>query len=906
MCRKSRERDIIVQHRTIPLGKRRPHVVGAVQMGELKASVPRLTRRLSAQPARTALLRFSIAICVCTAALNATITEGNAAESQPTTPLHDLMEAPTEPQREGIETIELAQASRLTRAQRRAIQNTLNEMGFEVGYPDGQFGPATRRGVRQFQRALGARPTGRLTQRQIEALIGATVRPTTQRSTRSASVPFKTMRDTDLPGFDYRTPQTDRSLKGIKLQDCADRCAQDDRCAAFTFNDKVSWCFLKSGHGRSVRFEGAISGIKQTQTASTQPRTIPTTSADGVQFQNFPETDLPGSDYASGLEDPSLEGIGPEGCQVRCANDPRCKSFTYNTDEHICFLKNTYPNHASFRGAYSGAKSDVAEQWLQEAIDEVDAPERDLLRLINTIIRDFEMPKAPMPSVPRTAGFVDRVDDLRKLDAIADTLPDAYAPPETAIVWQISNPKQSGLESRIFVDRDHLQRRTELRTKRTVDSSASLEEIENAKSSYRSWLAQEVESNLRDAAQDPRLAILSMEYSFERKFDIVESRHRAPQQWQLDVLEHLSGPLDATDQQRSAITELAVNASLHTSGFTCRENDDVDWANDAAAEISLKVAVREFVSHGQTENVLRLLQRAAYCKSDKNLRAEWLGDRVTIAQHVSNLVKLVEARTEYAIALSEIGAKEQAVSEFVRVYSQLLAERRKQDSGFGHLYSLPTVKNRDQLYQALDSVGLRSLVQLDFAINFIPYDPEIAKVRSLERGTVETTAFYLEKYGLIELAEAFYNFANINSSLPTQYFIDREQPKNALDFLENQYVRFSQERASKRKFELEYNLARTYQRSSDFSKARKYAQIALQTSVKLGAPDTAEQLDEIKQILLSATFSFANQRSNYDAVFAQIDSQIEKTCGARNFDIYTAPVILEEILNSVPEFSFCL
>ena len=43
----------------------------------------------------------------------------------------------------------------LTRSQLMALQTALNTRGFDSGTPDGALGPATRRGVRQYQRSLG-------------------------------------------------------------------------------------------------------------------------------------------------------------------------------------------------------------------------------------------------------------------------------------------------------------------------------------------------------------------------------------------------------------------------------------------------------------------------------------------------------------------------------------------------------------------------------------------------------------------------------------------------------------------------------------------------------------------------------------------------------------------------------
>lgn len=43
----------------------------------------------------------------------------------------------------------------LTSSQLRALQTALNARGFDSGAPDGAIGPATRRGIRQYQRSLG-------------------------------------------------------------------------------------------------------------------------------------------------------------------------------------------------------------------------------------------------------------------------------------------------------------------------------------------------------------------------------------------------------------------------------------------------------------------------------------------------------------------------------------------------------------------------------------------------------------------------------------------------------------------------------------------------------------------------------------------------------------------------------
>ncbi|MEM9224556.1 MAG: MG2 domain-containing protein [Pseudomonadota bacterium] len=63
---------------------------------------------------------------------------------------------------------------------------------------------------------------------------------------------------TDLPGFDYRT------LREIPLNACEETCLSDSQCAAFTYNERVNWCFLKSEVGERTPFDGATSGVVRT------------------------------------------------------------------------------------------------------------------------------------------------------------------------------------------------------------------------------------------------------------------------------------------------------------------------------------------------------------------------------------------------------------------------------------------------------------------------------------------------------------------------------------------------------------------------------------------------------------------------------------------------------------------
>ncbi|MBO0906373.1 alpha-2-macroglobulin family protein [Jiella sp. MQZ13P-4] len=61
-------------------------------------------------------------------------------------------------------------------------------------------------------------------------------------------------RDADYFGRDYDV------LKNTDLDACSAACKADQRCKAFTLNEKTRWCFLKEGVGELRHVAGAVSG----------------------------------------------------------------------------------------------------------------------------------------------------------------------------------------------------------------------------------------------------------------------------------------------------------------------------------------------------------------------------------------------------------------------------------------------------------------------------------------------------------------------------------------------------------------------------------------------------------------------------------------------------------------------
>jgi peptidoglycan hydrolase-like protein with peptidoglycan-binding domain len=61
--------------------------------------------------------------------------------------------------------------SRMSKADRLRIQDTLRRLGYYKGQSDGIFGPLTRAAIRRFQGDIGAEMTGRLTAEEASQLV---------------------------------------------------------------------------------------------------------------------------------------------------------------------------------------------------------------------------------------------------------------------------------------------------------------------------------------------------------------------------------------------------------------------------------------------------------------------------------------------------------------------------------------------------------------------------------------------------------------------------------------------------------------------------------------------------------------------------------------------------------------
>lgn len=140
----------------------------------------------------------------------------------------------------------------------------------------------------------------------------------------------------DLIGFDL----PGMPIRNIGAADCEARCAGNDECAAFTFNQKHSACFLKASAELAIGYPWAISGYRARLEAGI--RHIAMTVRD--------ETDYPGNDIDR------LKGMKFKTCLLACSEAEVCKAFTYVAASGECWLKNDIGSAEPASGLVSGTK----------------------------------------------------------------------------------------------------------------------------------------------------------------------------------------------------------------------------------------------------------------------------------------------------------------------------------------------------------------------------------------------------------------------------------------------------------------------------------------------------------------------------------------------------------------------
>ncbi|MFL6193244.1 MAG: PAN/Apple domain-containing protein [Thermoanaerobaculia bacterium] len=136
-------------------------------------------------------------------------------------------------------------------------------------------------------------------------------------------------------GSDYNQFRTE------DLEVCRRACSRDRRCAAYTFNSIESLCYLKDSVPGQSRDSRTVSGVKSGY-GYDRPSSGGGWEEAGVN--------RPGSDYSRFRTQRIVE------CQDACDRDRRCRSYTFNSKDDTCYLKDRVPAPTRDAKTTSGVK----------------------------------------------------------------------------------------------------------------------------------------------------------------------------------------------------------------------------------------------------------------------------------------------------------------------------------------------------------------------------------------------------------------------------------------------------------------------------------------------------------------------------------------------------------------------
>ncbi|HEY0783157.1 MAG TPA: PAN/Apple domain-containing protein [Thermoanaerobaculia bacterium] len=142
----------------------------------------------------------------------------------------------------------------------------------------------------------------------------------------------------DRRGDDYATFRT----RGDG--ECARLCASDGRCLAYTYLFSNGTCYLKGRVNSRFYNRDAVTGYKESV-----PTPIPPRPPIGGLTKEW-NTDRPGYDYTN------FAVAGARECRDACANDGRCRAYTFLKRYSRCYLKSGISNPRPQNDAVSGAK----------------------------------------------------------------------------------------------------------------------------------------------------------------------------------------------------------------------------------------------------------------------------------------------------------------------------------------------------------------------------------------------------------------------------------------------------------------------------------------------------------------------------------------------------------------------
>lgn len=191
----------------------------------------------------------------------------------------------------------------------------------------------------------------------------------------------------DLPGGDYS------QFNINSAEECLKKCANDNKCAAYSFNRTSHNCFLKEFIPESVSVRGIISGYKLSLNNKGKKNYIdPTPVPRAPTLEILSNTKLPGGD----LYYRHTENV--KKCAQICRDNTRCKAFTFDINKRMCWLKDRISKKRYYSQGFTSGVKNSADLHIavppepgspdMEIMNQTDVPGGDYLQTYQENVRE--------------------------------------------------------------------------------------------------------------------------------------------------------------------------------------------------------------------------------------------------------------------------------------------------------------------------------------------------------------------------------------------------------------------------------------------------------------------------------------------------------------------------------------
>ena len=151
-------------------------------------------------------------------------------------------------------------------------------------------------------------------------------------------------RHSDRKGSDYRNLETHNAKA------CARECSRESRCLAFAYWTDKHRCWLKDRVPPRTDYGPSVSGVKRDYNDGGRDDYRDHPPAYPRDMDIEAHTDRMGSDYHHETLPHAAD------CANLCDRQHRCRAFSYNKDQQLCWLKDRIPHAKRDQVSVSGVK----------------------------------------------------------------------------------------------------------------------------------------------------------------------------------------------------------------------------------------------------------------------------------------------------------------------------------------------------------------------------------------------------------------------------------------------------------------------------------------------------------------------------------------------------------------------